>query len=37
MQKASLPATILDAVIFRNEKIDRPEKDWSSDKGRAVV
>ena len=37
MQKANLPATILDAVIFRNEKIDRPEKDWSSDKGRAVV
>ena len=37
MQEASLPATILDAVIFRNEKIDRPEKDWSSDKGRAVV
>ena len=37
MQEESLPATILDAVIFRNEKIDRPEKDWSSDKGRAVV
>mgnify|MGYP003349888024 CR=1 FL=1 len=23
---------LLNAVIFRNENIDRPEKDWSSDK-----
>ena len=37
MQETSLPATILDAVIFRNEKIDRPEKDWSSDKGRCCM
>jgi UDPglucose 6-dehydrogenase len=27
---------ILDAVIKRNEEIDRPEKDWTADKGRAV-
>ena len=28
---------ILDAVIKRNEKIDRPEQDWKADKGRAVA
>ena len=28
---------ILDAVIKRNEEIDRPEKDWKQDKGRAVT
>ena len=28
---------ILDAVIKRNEEIDRPEQDWKSDKGRAVA
>ena len=27
---------ILDAVIKRNEEIDRSEKDWTQDKGRAV-
>ena len=27
---------ILDAVIKRNEEVDRPEKDWTADKGRAV-
>ena len=37
MQNMSLPATVIESVIFRNEKIDRPEKDWSSNKGRAVV
>jgi len=31
-----IPTPILDAVIKRNEKIDRPEKDWTADKGRAV-
>ena len=29
-------APILNAVIKRNEEIDRPEKDWMADKGRAV-
>lgn len=28
---------ILDAVIKRNEEIDRPEQDWKTDKGRAVI
>jgi len=28
---------ILDAAISRNETIDRPEQDWKSDKGRAVI
>jgi UDPglucose 6-dehydrogenase len=28
---------ILDAVIKRNEEIDRPEQDWKADKGRAVA
>ena len=28
---------ILNAVIKRNEKIDRPEQDWKADKGRAVI
>jgi nucleotide sugar dehydrogenase len=31
-----IPTPILDAVIKRNEEIDRPEKDWMNDKGRAV-
>ena len=26
MQNANLPATVIESVIFRNEKIDRPEK-----------
>jgi UDPglucose 6-dehydrogenase len=32
----SIPTPILDAVIKRNEELDRPEKDWMADKGRAV-
>ena len=28
---------ILDAVIKRNEEMDRPEQDWKADKGRAVA
>lgn len=31
-----IPTPILDAVIKRNEELDRPEKDWMNDKGRAV-
>ena len=31
-----IPTPILDAVIKRNEKLDRPEKDWMLDKGRVV-
>jgi UDPglucose 6-dehydrogenase len=32
-----IESPILDAVIKRNEEIDRPEQDWKSDKGRAVA
>ena len=31
-----IPTPILDAVIKRNEELDRPEKDWTLDEGRAV-
>jgi nucleotide sugar dehydrogenase len=31
-----IPTPILDAVIKRNEELDRPEKDWTLDTGRAV-
>lgn len=31
-----IPTPILNAVIKRNEELDRPEKDWIADKGRAV-
>jgi hypothetical protein len=29
--------TLVDAVIYRNDTIDRAEKDWMHDVGRAVV
>ena len=35
--KIGVDAPILRASKFRNEQIDRPEKDWTSDKGRAVT
>ena len=28
---------IIDNVVERNEKVDRPEQDWNSNKGRAVI
>ena len=28
---------IIKAAVDRNEHKDRPEKDWKSDKGRAVI
>lgn len=31
-----IPSPVLDACIKRNETIDRPEKDWTLDTGRAV-
>jgi len=37
MKKNGLKPYILEAIIERNETIDRPEKDWTIDKGRAVV
>jgi len=37
MQKEKLPSYILKAVVERNEQLDRKEKDWCDDTGRAVV
>jgi len=37
MQKCGMKPYIMEAIIERNEKIDRPEKDWANDKGRAVI
>ena len=37
MQNVGMKPYILDAIIERNETIDRPEKDWCEDKGRAII
>ena len=37
MKKAGMKSYVLDAIITRNEKVDRPEQDWNDNKGRAVV
>jgi nucleotide sugar dehydrogenase len=37
MTKSGMKPYIMEAIIDRNEIVDRPEKDWSNDKGRAVV
>lgn len=37
MNLRGVSAPITSAVIKRNEEIDRPEKDWASDLGRAVI
>ena len=37
MDEADVQHTLLDAVIYRNDTIDRAEKDWMHDVGRAVV
>jgi UDPglucose 6-dehydrogenase len=36
MKSIDVDSYILDATIERNETVDRPEKDWELDKGRAV-
>ena len=36
MEKENMKSYVLDAIITRNEKVDRPEQDWKADKGRAV-
>lgn len=37
MLEHDVESPVIDSVVFRNETIDRPEKDWKSDKGRAVL
>jgi len=37
MAKINMKSFIIDGAVERNETIDRPEKDWNSNKGRAVV
>ncbi len=36
MQKSKVKTMVLKASKERNEKLDRPQKDWEKDKGRAV-
>ena len=37
MKKAGMKSYIIENIVERNENVDRPEKDWNSNKGRAVV
>ena len=37
MNKSGMEPYILNSIIERNEKIDRPEKDWNENVGRAVI
>lgn len=37
VRENGIDTLILDAVIKRNEEIDRPEQDWKEDIGRAVI
>jgi UDPglucose 6-dehydrogenase len=37
MKDSGVESTIIKAANDRNNRIDRSEKDWSQDKGRAVV
>jgi len=37
MQKSGMKPYILEAALTRNVVVDRPEKDWNENKGRAVV
>ena len=37
MQNSGMKPYVMDAIIERNEKIDRPEKDWENNKGRSVI
>ena len=37
MKKSGMKSYIIENVVQRNEHVDRPEKDWNSNKGRAVV
>jgi len=37
LSKAGVDPKVIKSCILRNKRIDRPEKDWEKDKGRAVV
>jgi len=37
MKKVNMKPYVLDAIITRNEKVDRPEQDWNENKGRSVI
>lgn len=37
MKKVGMKSYIIENVVNRNENVDRPEKDWNSNKGRAVI
>ena len=37
MNKIGMKSYVIEAIIERNETVDRPEKDWTLDKGRAVI
>jgi len=37
MQKVGMKPYIMEAIINRNEIVDRPEKDWNTNKGRSVI
>ncbi len=37
MNNVGMKPYVLDAIISRNEIVDRPEQDWNDNKGRAVV
>ena len=37
MKTTGMKPYVMNAIIERNEKIDRPQKDWNNNKGRAVI
>ncbi len=37
MKNIGMKPYIMDAIITRNEKVDRPSKDWENNKGRSVI
>ena len=37
MKNVGVEPIVIDAIIKRNQTIDRPEEDWKDDKGRAVI
>jgi nucleotide sugar dehydrogenase len=37
MQNIGMKSYVLEGAVERNNNVDRPEKDWCADKGRAVV